>query len=163
MALSQTGKAVVGGALIAGVVGGGYLAYKKGLFSPHAVEYSGPHANGSGATVTLVAPQQVTQGQNITVTATSSGLTNPLYNFFFGIPGATGSPNAASSAAMSGWTSTGYQPMDTASVPATTTGAWSEIVYARDANAPANELAQGQAFQFKYEADSGGFTTNVVP
>ena len=163
MPMSQTGKAVVGGVLIVGVVGGGIYAYKKGMFSPHAVEYSGSHPNGGGATVSLVAPQQVKQGQTITVTATSSGLTNPLYNFFFGQPGATGSPNATSSAAMSGWTSTGYQPLDTASVPATTTGAWSEIVYARDASAPANEFAQGQAFQFKYEADSGGFTTNVVP
>lgn len=162
MAMTQTTKAVVGGTLIVGAIGGGYLAYKKGLFTPHAVEYSGPHANGSGATVSLVAPQQVTQGQAITVTATASGMTRPLYNFFFGVPGATGTPTATSSSG-AGWTSTGYQPMDTASVPATVTGAWSEIVYARDASAPANELAQGKAFQFKYEADSGGFTTNVVP
>lgn len=163
MAMTQTTKAFVGGGMILAVVGGGIYAYKTGLFSPKAPEYSGSHPNGSGGTVSLVAPQQVTQGQTITVTATASGMTDPLYNFFFGIPGATGGPNATSSAAGFGWTNTGYQPGDTASVPATTTGTWTTIVYARPASAPANEFAQGQSVQFQYEADSGEFTINVVP
>lgn len=162
MAMTQKTKAIVGGVVLAGALGGGYYAYKQGLFSAKAPSYSLPHPNDAGATVTLTAPTTVAQGQPITVTAHASGLTNPLYNFFFGTPGATGSPNATSSAPMHGWTSTGYQPSDTASVPATTTGAWSVIVYARDASAPANEFAQGTAYQFKYEADSGGFTVNVT-
>lgn len=161
MAMTQTGKAFVGGGLILLVGGGAVYAYKKGLFGAKAVEYTGPSANASGGTVSLVAPQSVAQGQDITVTATASGMgSNPLYNFFFGVPGATGSPKATSSAAGQGWTSTGYTTDDTASVPATTSGPWSVIVYARPASAPPNELQAGN--QSTYEADSGGFTVQVT-
>jgi len=158
--MSQGTKLAVGLGGLAVVLGGGYYLYSKGVFSAHAVDYTPPTPNATGGTVTLTAPEQVTLGQSITVTAQSSGITDPVYNFFFGLPGATGSPKATSTAAMSGWSSTGYGPEDTASTPATVTGAWSVIVYARSASAPANELQAGD--QSQYEADSGGFTVQVV-
>jgi len=160
MAMQQGTKVAIGVGVGLAAVGAGVYLYSKGAFSPHAPDYTQPTPNATGGTVTLVAPEQVTLGQAITVTASASGITDPVYNFFFGLPGATGSPQATSSAAGSGWSSTGYGPEDTASTPATVTGAWSVTVYARSASAPPHELQAGD--QSQYEANSGGFTVQVV-
>jgi hypothetical protein len=165
MALTQTHKALLGGTLVAAVGVGGYVAYKDGLFGPRGLTgkaanpYTGPSANAAGDTVSLQAPAAVAAGQPITVTATARGFTNPVYQFWFGKPGAVGTPGSTSTTAGYGWQGTSYEATDTATFMPNEPGNWAVIVYAREATAPPNET---KAQRSQYEAASGGFLVAVA-
>lgn len=77
--------------------------------------------------VGLAAMNTANVGQDVTLTASASGLTNPVYQFWFKAPEGQ-------------WQSSGpYQSASHFVLPLTQSGTWSTVVYARDAAAPANE------------------------
>lgn len=97
--------------------------------------------NASGGTVTLNAPSAISAGSVGTLMATASGMTSPVYQFWWQQPGQTT------------WTQSGhYSAIATAEVTAsTTTGTMTAVVYARPASAPGNET---DAQRTQYEAHS---------
>jgi len=109
---------------------------------------SGGTPNASGGTVTLIAPSAIQAGDAITLLAQASGMTSPVYQFWWKMPGS------------STWDQSGhYAATARASVPATGSGTAEAIVYARPASAPDNELQAGD--QATYEANSGVVTIQV--
>ena len=83
--------------------------------------------------VSLSLSNEVAVGNNISLTANATGITNPLYQFWFESP--TGN-----------WQSSGkYQSTNTFAVPATVPGPWHVVVYSRPLKAPENETATQRA------------------
>ncbi len=77
--------------------------------------------------VGLAAMNAANVGQNVTLSASSGGLINPVYQFWFRSPGGE-------------WQSSGgYQSTNQFVLPLTQAGTWSVVAYARDAAAPKNE------------------------
>jgi hypothetical protein len=109
------------------------------------------HANASGGTVTLSAPASVPAGSTVTLTATSSGVASPEYQFWWLPPGA----NPAT-----GWQQSGaYAAAPQYAVTATTSGTLTAIAYARSTSAPRGESA---AERPTYEAASNLVTIAVT-
>ncbi|MCY0908803.1 MAG: hypothetical protein OWR62_10485 [Sulfobacillus thermotolerans] len=94
-------------------------------------------------------PNQVAVGDNITLTATaSSGIINPLYQFWFQAPGQA-------------WQSSGvYTASNTFTIPATSPGIWHVVVYAKPLTAPDNATA---AERQALEVDSPVSSITVHP
>jgi len=98
--------------------------------------------------VTLIAPSAIQTGDSISLLASASGITSPVYQFWWKMPGQTT------------WSQSGaYAATSSASVPATGSGTAEAIVYARAASAPTGELQKG--VQATYEANSGPVTIQV--
>lgn len=104
----------------------------------------GGFANAAGNTVSLAAPTTGTVGQGMTLVAKPNGFTNPVYQFWY-LP-----PNGS-------WTSSGsYSTASQFTVPASTSGTYQVVVYAREASAPPNEKGSHQ-----YEAQSNAHSITV--
>lgn len=98
------------------------------------------------AAVSVSVPAQATVGQSVSFVASSTGITNPVYQFWYSINGGT-------------WNSNGlYQADPVFSLNATTPGTWQVVVYARSAGAPSNETSQQRAL---YERQSAISTMQV--
>lgn len=83
--------------------------------------------------VSLSFANEVAVGNNITLNANATGITNPLYQFWFESP-------------TNGWQSSGeYKATNTFVIPATVPGPWHVVVYARPLNAPLNETTTQRA------------------
>ncbi len=103
--------------------------------STTAVVTVGPPVNvgGSGGSVSqngwasLTTASQIAVGSNISLTAQVSGITTPIYQFWFESP-------------QNGWQSSGaYSTNPDFQVSAVTPGIWHVVVYARPETAPPNE------------------------
>lgn len=104
--------------------------------------------NATGGTVTLSAPSAIGVGQTLTLLAAASGITSPLYQFWWREPGS------------STWQQTGpYAASPSAAVSAAVSGTLSAVAYARAASAPTGETV-GQRAQ--YEAESPVVTVQVT-
>ena len=92
----------------------------------------------SDAAVALAVPSNASVGQSVTFTASSAGITQPLYQFWYSISGGTWNSNGA------------YQAEATLTLNASTPGTWQVRVYCRSASAPENETAAQQAVFERY-------------
>lgn len=100
----------------------------------------------ASASVTLSVPATVALGTSFTVTASSTGFSQPVYQLWYRINGGT-------------WNSSGpYQAAATFTIHASTPGTWDITVYCRDASAPANETASQRAL---FERQSTVYTLSV--
>jgi hypothetical protein len=107
-----------------------------------------PHTYTPRATGRVAAnvPSSATIGQVITIHAVSSGITDPVYQFWWETPSGQ-------------WQSDGvYRATNQWPVALNSEGTWHVIVYARPASAPANEDAQQRAL---YEVSSPVYTVSV--
>lgn len=146
------GAAVTGGVYYlatrpAGSVGTGFGS----LFSPGvsgAANAGGSKANASGGTVSLTAPSSATVGSTVTLTAQAANITNPVYQFWYQEPTGTYAQDTQ-----------GYSSTSSFSFVPSQSGTYRVIAYARPADAPGNETAQGIASQ--YEANSDVLTVTV--
>lgn len=110
-------------------------------------------ANASGATVTLSAPTTGSVGQALTLTATASGLTNPVYQFWYLDPSHSG-PSS-----QNGWTSWGaYQSPNGWQLVPGAPGSYQVVVYARNGTAPSAETSSQRQ---TYEARSTTYQITV--
>lgn len=117
------------------------LLSQLGLGSGSASNLGGGYANAAGNTVHLALPSSATVGQGIGLVATPSGFANPVYQFWYLPPSGS-------------WTSSGtYSGSNQFSVPASKSGTYQVLVYAREASAPAGENGSHQ-----YEARSNAHT-----
>ncbi|MDA8118467.1 MAG: hypothetical protein M0Z85_00115 [Gammaproteobacteria bacterium] len=147
----KTGTVLGLGLGAAAVAGGGYLLVKQyggslGLNGGGTETNLGPHANAVGGSVALNAPGTGTVGSPVTLTASASGITSPVYQFWYLPPGQT-------------WQqSTGYTSSATYAFTPTEAGQYDVIAYARPASAPSNESTAQRA---QYEANSQSYTVTV--
>ena len=87
----------------------------------------------SNTTVTLSVPSSVNLGQPVTFSASSSGIVQPVYQFWYSISGGA-------------WNSNGtYLSNNTFTLDASTPGTWQVVVDCRSALAPTNETAPQRA------------------
>ncbi len=100
---------------------------------PPAYQVSPGGVSGSGF-VSLTTANEVQVGDQISLLAAASDISDPVYQFWYASPDNT-------------WMSSGpYAPANTFTLSANMPGTWQVVVYARPGNAPANEtLAQRQA------------------
>lgn len=102
------------------------------------------YANAAGNTVHLtVSPN----GTEATLTAQASGISNPLYQFWWAGPGTAYKSNG------------GYQTTNQITIKTPLNGTWYVTVYARSASAPHGETNTQRA---KYEAKSNTHTITVT-
>ena len=103
-----------------------------------------PHtASGS---VQISAPSSASTGQSVTLSASASGITNPVYQFWYQTPDGS-------------WAGAGpYSASSTYTLAVNTPGTWSVVVNARPASAPSNEDAKQRA---EYEVNSATHTITV--
>lgn len=103
-----------------------------------------PHtASGS---VQISAPSSASTGQSVTLSASASGISNPVYQFWYQTPDGS-------------WAGAGpYSGSSTYTVSVNTPGTWHAMVYARPASAPSNEDAKQRA---EYEVASNVYTITV--
>lgn len=95
----------------------------------------------SSAAVALSIPSTASTGQSVTFTASSTGITQPLYQFWYVI----GDPSSST------WNSNGaYSSQSQFTLNASTPGTWQVRVYCRSALAPENETAAQQAVFERY-------------
>lgn len=95
---------------------------------------------GSDAAVTLAVPSNASVGQSVTFAASSTGINQPLYQFWYSIGGGT-------------WNSSGAYESDAKfTLSASTPGTWQVRVYCRSTLAPENETAAQQAVFERYSA-----------
>ncbi len=102
-----------------------------------------PRATGR---VVASVPASTAIGQVLTIQAVASGITNPVYQFWWETPSGQ-------------WQSDGvYRTTNQWPVALNSEGTWHVVVYARPASAPANEDAQQRAL---YEVSSPVYTVSV--
>lgn len=106
---------------------------------------TGTQTNASGGSVTLSGPGSGVVGQSVGYTAQATGITDPVYQFWYKPPG-------------SAWVGGGYGGSGFSFTP-TGPGGYEVVAYARAASAPIHETA-GQ--RPTYEAESNVITTVVT-
>ena len=105
----------------------------------------GTQTNAAGGSVTLSGPGSAVVGQSVGYTAQATGITDPVYQFWYKPPAGA-------------WVGGGYGGSGFSVTP-TTPGGYEVVAYARSASAPIHETA-GQ--RPTYEAESNVLTTVVT-
>lgn len=106
---------------------------------------TGTQTNAGGGSVTLSGPGSAVVGQSVSYTAQATGITDPVYQFWYKPPGGA-------------WVGGGYGGSGFSFTPAGA-GGYGVVAYARAASAPIHETA-GQ--RPTYEAESNVITTVVT-
>ena len=127
----------------AAVLGGGYLAWQY-----TGANKGGAKANASKGVVHLAAPAASWGTNPITITAHASGISSPVYQFWYKDPAGTWHQDKS-----------GYRSSNTFQFTPSSTGTYTVIAYARTSSAPTGEDASQRT---QYEANSGSHTIWVV-